>query len=305
MVTNLLLLSGNANQPLSEKIAQHLNQPLGKALVSQFSDGETRVEILEPVRDRDVYIIQPTSTPTNHHIMELLLIADAVKREASNRITAVIPYFGYGRQDKCLHSAAVPISAKLIADLLTTVGIDRVITVDLHAKQLQGFFEKPIDNLYTTYVFLEDILEKKLIHPLVVSPDIGGVVRARAFAEKLNDSELAIIDKRRPNPNAVEIMNIIGHVKDRHCVIIDDMIDTGNTLRSAATALKTQGAKSVIAYITHPVLSGNAIKNITAAPIDELVVTDTIPLSVSAQACKKIRVHSVSALIAESVWGQI
>jgi ribose-phosphate pyrophosphokinase len=298
-----MLLSGNANQPLSEKIARCLNQPLGKTLISQFGDGETRIEILEPVCDRDVYIIQPTSAPTNHHLMELLLIADAVKRAAAYRITAVIPYFGYARQDKRLGSQTVPISAKVVADLLRSVGIEQVITVDLHAEQVQGFFAKPIDNLYTTHVFLKDIFEKKLVHPLVVSPDMGGVVRARAFAEKLNDSELAIIDKRRPNPNAVEIMNILGNVKDRNCVIIDDMIDAGNTLYKAAAILKAQGAKSVIAYITHPVLSGNAIKNITDAPIDELIVTDTIPLSAVATACQKIRVYSVASLIANAITG--
>lgn len=300
-MTQQILISGNANRPLSEKIATHLKQPLSKTLVSQFNDGETRVEISESVRDKDVYIIQPTSAPTNHHIIELLLIIDAVKRASAKCVTAVIPYFGYARQDKRLRSATVPISAKVVADLLTTVGIDHIITVDLHTEQLQGFFAKPIDNLYTTQVFLEDILEKKLNHPLVVSPDIGGVVRARAFAEKLNDSELAIIDKRRPNPNAVEVMNIIGNVKDRNCVIIDDMIDTGNTLCRAGTALKAQGAKSVIAYITHPVLSNNAVDNINASPIDELVVTDTIPLSAAAEACKKIRVHSVANLIAETL----
>lgn len=300
-MTQSVLISGNANRPLSEKIATYLKQPLSKTLVSQFSDAETRVEISESVRDKDVYIIQPTSAPTNHHIMELLLIIDAVKRASAKRITAVIPYFGYARQDKRLRSATVPISAKVVADLLATVGIDHIITMDLHAEQLQGFFAKPIDNLYTTKVFLEDILEKKLNHPLVVSPDIGGVVRARAFAEKLNDSELAIIDKRRPNPNAVEVMNIIGNVKDRHCVIIDDMVDTANTVCRAATALKAQGAKSIIAYITHAVLSGNAVNNINASPIDELVVTDTIPLNAEAEACKKIRVHSVATLIADAI----
>lgn len=300
-MTNPVLISGNANQTLSEKIAKHLNLTLCKALVSQFNDGETRVEILEPLRDQDVYIIQPTASPANHHMMELLLIADAVRRASAKRMTAVIPYFGYARQDKRLHSATVPISAKVVADLLTTVGIDHIIAVDLHAEQLQGFFTKPIDNLYTTEVFLEDILEKKIINPLVVSPDIGGVVRARAFAEKLHNSELAIIDKRRPTPNAVEVMNIIGNVKDRNCVIIDDMVDTGNTLCSAASALKAEGAKTVIAYITHAVLSGNAVQNITDSPIDELVVTDTIPLSAVAKACSKIRVHSVAKLIADAI----
>jgi ribose-phosphate pyrophosphokinase len=304
-LTKILLLSGNANAPLSKKIAKHLSRPLGNILISQFGDGETRVEILEPVRDRDVYIIQPTSMPTNHHTMELLLIADAIKRAEAYRITAVIPYFGYARQNKSLDSIIAPVSAKVVADLLTTVGIDHVITVDLHTEPRDIFFEKSIHNLNTTQLFLDDLIEsmsyKKKGDPLVVSPDTGGVARAKAFAKKLNNSELVVIDKRRPNPNVVEITNMSGNVKDRDCVIIDDMIDTGNTLCSAAAALKAQGAGSVIAYITHPVLSGEAVKNVSDSSIDELVVTDTIVLSAAAKACKKIRVHSVAMLIAKAI----
>ncbi|HXH54592.1 MAG TPA: ribose-phosphate diphosphokinase [Gammaproteobacteria bacterium] len=304
-MTKLLLVSGNANLPLSEKIAKRLNQRLGKTLISQFGDGETRVEILEPVRDRNVYIIQPTSMPTNHHTMELLLIADALKRAEAYRIIAVIPYFGYARQNKPLDSIIAPISAKVVADLLKTVGIDHVITVDLHTEPGDIFFEKSIHNLSTTQLFLDDLIEtmshKKDFNPLVVSPDTGGVARAKAFAKKLNNSELVVIDKHRPNPNDVKIRNMSGNVKDRDCVIIDDMIDTGNTLCSAARALKAEGAGSVIAYITHPVLSGEAVKNVGDSSIDELVVTDTIVLSAAAKACKKIRVHSVAMLIAKEI----
>lgn len=295
-MTNLLILSGNANPPLSEKIAKCLNQTLGKMLIDQFADGEAHVEILEPICDREVYIIQPTSAPTNHHLMELLLIADAVKRAGACRISAVIPYFGYARQNT---------SAKAIADLLTIVGIDHVITVDLHADPQHIFFEKFIDNLHTTQLFLDHFIEKmatkKHFDPIVVSPDSGGIARAKAFAKKLNHSEIIVINKHRPRSNVVEITNISGNANNRDCVIIDDMIDTGNTLASAATALKAKGAKSVMAYITHPVLSGNAIENIANSPIDELIVADTIPLSITASACPKIQVHSLAVLIADRI----
>jgi len=300
-VTPLMLLSGNANRTLAEQIAQHLKHPLGKSLVGQFSDGESRIEISEDIQGRDVFILQPTSTPTNHHLMELLLIADAMRRAAATRITAVIPYFGYARQDRRLPSTAVPISAKVCADLLTSVGVDRILTLDLHAEQLQGFFAKPVENLYSAPVFLKDVLAQKHPHPMIVSPDIGGVVRARIFAQQLNDAALAIIDKRRPEPNKAEVMNIIGNVKDRHCVIIDDMVDTANTVCQAAMALKEHGAKTVVAYVTHPVLSGTAVQNIMASPLDELVVTDTIPLSAAAQTCKRIRVLSVAPLLAKAI----
>lgn len=267
--------------------------------LDQFSDGETRIEILESVSDRDVYIIQPLSMPTNHHIMELLLIADAVKRAGACQITAVIPYFAYARQNN---------SAKVIADLLTTVGIDQVITIDLHTDPQHIFFEKFIHNLNTTELFLKHLTEKmsakKHFDSVVISPDNGGIARARAFSQKLNNSEPVIIDKHRPHPNIIEITNISGSVKDRDCIVIDDMIDTGNTLCSAARALKTEGAKSVIAYITHPVLSKNAIENITDAPIDELVVTDTIPLSAKATECSKIHVLSVTPLIANYIFAR-
>ncbi len=298
-MTKSLLLSGNANLLLSEKIAKCLNQPLGKMRIEQFADGETHLEILDSVLDKDVYIIQSTSTPTNHHMMELLLIANAVKYAGACHITAVIPYFGYARQN---------ISAKVMANLLTTVGIEHVITVDLHTDPQDIFFEKSIYNLNTTQLFLNDFIEKiaskKHFEPLVVSPDKGGVTRAKAFSEKLNPAEFVMIEKHRPHPHVVEITNINGNVKDRDCVIIDDMIDTGSTVCSVATALKAQGAKSVMAYITHPLLSGNAVKKIVDSPIEALVVTDTIPLSAEAEMCEKIRMLSVSRLIRSNLWFQ-
>lgn len=286
MTTVPLFLSGNANFALSEKIAKHCNQSLGKATISQFSDGETRVEILESVRGRAVYIIQSTSTPTNHHLMELLLMTDAVKRAGASRITAVMPYFGYARQE---------MSAKVVADLLAMVSMDQMITVDLHTMQCLDFFSIPVNNLTTTSLFLEDALLKKLDDPIVVSPDLGGVVRAEAFAKKLNHVELSVINKHQP------YLNTIDNVKDRDCIIIDDIIDTGKTLCNAAKILKAQGAKSINAYITHPVLSGHAVKNITEASIDELVITDTIPLSVAGKTCSKIRVCSIASLVANAL----
>lgn len=300
-MTQLILLSGNANQPLAIELARNLDHGLGNILVSQFSDSESRIEIKENLQGCDVFIVQPTSTPTNHHLMELLLIADAVHRSAAHRITAIIPYFGYARQDKRLPNLTVPISAKVCADLLLKIGIDRILTVDLHAEQLQGFFEKPLENLRSSSVFLKDAQTQQYPNPMVVSPDIGGVVRARIFAKQLHNAALSIVDKRRPEPNKAEVINIIGTVKDRHCIIIDDMVDTANTVCLAAAALKEQGAKSVVAYITHPVLSGNAIQNIEASKLDDLVVSDTIPLSAAARACARIRVLSIAPLLASAI----
>jgi len=298
---DMILFSGNANQALAKKIADSLNLPLGKATVGAFSDGETMVEILENVRGHDVFIIQPTCSPSNDTLMELLIMADAVRRSSAARITAVVPYFGYARQDRRVRSARVPITAKVVADMMASVGISRVLTVDLHADQIQGFFYMPVDNVYTTSTMLEDIRKKENANVMVVSPDVGGVVRARAMAKRLNDSDLAIIDKRRTGPNRAEVMHIIGDVSGRDCIIVDDIVDTAGTLCSAAQSLKQNGAKTVSAYITHPVLSGPAIDNITNSEIDELVVTDTIPLSEAAQACGKIRVLTLANMLAETI----
>ncbi len=298
---NIMLFTGNANPGLAEKIAAHLDMPLGKANVGKFSDGETLVDILENVRGRDVFVIQPTCSPTNDNLMELLIMADALRRASAHRITAVVPYYGYGRQDRRVRSARVPITARVVADLMTTVGISRVLTVDLHADQIQGFFYIPVDNIYATPEILEDIESRKLNNSVVVSPDVGGVVRARAIAKRLDDSEMAIIDKRRIGPNRTEVMHVIGDIKDRKCIIVDDMVDTGGTLCHGADKLKEFGAKSVTAYCTHPVLSGKAIENIENSTIDELVVTDTIPLSHAAQQCKKIRVISLSEMLAKTI----
>lgn len=295
------LFSGNANTALAQKIAAELRLTLGEALISRFSDEESRIEILENVRGQDVFVIQSTSTPANDHLMELLLMVDALRRASANRITAVIPYFGYARQDKRIRSARVPITAKLVADLLEKVKVDRVITVDLHAEQIQGFFAMPVNNIYGSKLLIEDILKKQYQNPMVVSPDVGGVVRARSFANRLNHADLAIIDKRRPQPNQVEIMNIIGDVKDRTCIILDDMVDTGGTLCLAAKALKEKGAAKIIAYCTHPILSGSAVKMIEACPIDELVVTDTIPLTKEAEASSRIRQLSIAPILAEVI----
>lgn len=295
------LFTGNADSDLAQRIAKHLNTSLGDALVTQFSDGESRVEILENVRGQDVFIIQSTCAPTNTNLMEIFLLADAARRASALRISAVIPYFGYARQDKRIRSARVPISAKLVADLLATVGVDRVITVDLHAEQIQGFFSIPVDNVYGSQVLLDDILEQGYQNPLIVSPDVGGVVRARAFAKRLHHADLAIIDKRRPEPNKSTVMNIIGKVENRLCVIIDDIIDTAGTVCSAAAALKAQGAAKVVAYCTHPVLSGQAVTTLEKSLLDELIVTDTIPLTEAARRCNRIRQLSIVPMLAEVI----
>jgi ribose-phosphate pyrophosphokinase len=297
----MMLFTGNANPDLTLKISSHLQIPIGKAMVGSFSDGETMVEILENVRGRDVFILQPTCAPSNDNLMELLIMADALRRSSAARITAVIPYFGYARQDRRVRSARVPITAKVVADMMASVGICRILTVDLHADQIQGFFYMPVDNVYATPVMLEDIKNQKLHNIQVVSPDVGGVVRARAIAKRLNDSELSIIDKRRSGPNKSEVMHIIGDPKGRDCLIIDDIVDTAGTLCSAAQELKSSGANSVRAYITHPVLSGPAVKNISASVLDEIVVTDTIPLGEKAKACNKIRVLSLADMLAQAI----
>ena len=299
--SNLMVFSGNANPQLAKDITDHLSIRLGKALISQFSDGEVQVEIQENVRGKDVFIVQPTCMPTNDNVMELLIIVDALKRASAERITTVIPYFGYSRQDRRVRSVRVPISAKVIANLLASVGTDRVLTVDLHADQIQGFFDIPVDNIYASPVLLGDVYKRKNLNLIVVSPDVGGVVRARALAKRLDDADLAIIDKRRPKPNQAKVMHIIGKVEGKDCVIIDDLVDTAGTLCQAAAALKEHGARSVMAYATHPVLSGNAIENIEDSRLDELVVTDTIPLRDDATACTRIRQLRVSGLIAESM----
>ena len=299
--SNMMLFSGNANPKLALKAAEYLNIPLGKISVGKFSDGEVMVEINENVRGRDVYIMQPVCAPTNDNLMELLVMADAFRRASAARVNAVIPYLGYARQDRRSRSSRVPITAKVVANMIAVAGIDRVLTVDLHADQIQGFFDIPLDNVYGSPVLLGDVWKHKYPDLMVVSPDVGGVVRARALAKRLDDTELAIIDKRRPNPNESEIMNIIGDVDGRTCVIIDDLVDTAGTLCNAAGALKDFGATKVVAYCTHPVLSGNAIKNIENSRLDELVVTDTIPLRSEAASCDRIRQLSVAAMLAESM----
>lgn len=296
-----MIFTGNANSKLAQDVSSHLQLPIGKALVSKFSDGETLVEILENVRGKDVFIIQSTCAPTNDNLMELLAMADAMRRASAGRITAVVPYFGYARQDRRVRSARVPITAKIIADMMASVGICRVLTVDLHADQIQGFFYMPVDNVYSTPILFEDIKQKNLKNIMVVSPDVGGVVRARAMAKLLNDAELSIIDKRRSGPNKSEVMHIIGEPSGRDCIIIDDIVDTSGTLCSAAKELKNCGAKSVRAYITHPVLSGPAIENIESSSLDEIVVTDTIPLSIKAQQCSKIRVVSLASMLSQAI----
>src|SRR5438046_1133696 len=294
------VFTGNANPKLAEAVVRHLNTSLGRCLVGRFSDGEVMVELLENVRGRDVFILQSTCAPTNDNLMEILVMVDALKRASAGRITAAIPYFGYARQDRRPRSARVPITAKVIADMLTSVGANRVMTMDLHADQIQGFFNIPVDNVYATPVLLGDLWKQNYDNLLVVSPDVGGVVRARAIAKRL-DSDLAIIDKRRPRANVAEVMNIIGDVKGRTCVIMDDIVDTANTLCKAATALKEHGAKKVGAYCTHPVVSGGAVARIAASDMDEIVVTDTIPLSPEAQACSRIRLLSCAQLLAETM----
>jgi ribose-phosphate pyrophosphokinase len=298
---DLMVFTGNAHPELARTIVRHLDIPLGIASVGTFSDGETSVEIGENVRGKDVFIVQPTCAPTNDNLMELLVMIDAINRASSDRVTAVIPYFGYARQDRRVRSVRVPITAKVIANMLTGVGVDRVLTVDLHADQIQGFFECPVDNVYASPILMGDIWKQKYPDMIVVSPDVGGVVRARAIAKQLDDSDLAIIDKRRPQPNMAEVMNIIGEVEGKTCIIVDDMVDTAGTLCQAAGALKEHGAKGVYAYCTHPVLSGKAIENIENSAMDEMVVTDTIPLSQEAQHCTSIRQVSVAGMLAETI----
>ncbi|MBI1733072.1 MAG: ribose-phosphate pyrophosphokinase [Gammaproteobacteria bacterium] len=300
-MTDATLFTGNANPVLAAEIAGYLNLPLGKISVGRFSDGEVMVEIAENIRGREVFIIQSLCAPVNDNLMELLVIADASRRASATRITAVIPYMGYARQDRRPRSARVPITAKVVANMIGSAGVDRVLTVDLHADQIQGFFEMPLDNVYASPVLLGDIWKHKYANQIVVSPDVGGVVRARALAKRLDDTDLAIIDKRRPNPNESEVMNIIGDVEGRTCVIIDDLVDTAGTLCNAAGALKDFGADRVVAYCTHPVLSGGAIENLNRSSLDELVVTDTIPLRPEAAACPRIRQLSVAAMLAESI----
>ena len=297
---NMMVLTGNANPVLAEKVAHHLGMPLGKVQVGRFSDGETLVEIMDNVRGHDVFIIQPTCAPSNDNLMELLVMLDAVKRSSARRLTAVIPYYGYARQDRRPRTARVAITAKVVADMITLAGAHRVLTMDLHSDQIQGFFSIPTDNIYAGPVLLGDIWRLKYPDLLVVSPDVGGVVRARALAKHL-EADLAIIDKRRPRPNESKVMHIIGEVKGRTCVLMDDLVDTAGTLCEAAAALKNNGAKKVVAYCTHAVLSGPAVERIEKSQLDELVVTDTIPLRPDAKACKRIRQLSVSEILAETL----
>ncbi len=299
--SEMMVFAGNANPNLARRIADHLNLSLGKCSVNSFSDGEVSVEIEETVRGKDIYIIQSTCQPTNDNIMELMVMIDALRRASSFRITAVIPYFGYSRQDRRPRSARVPITAKVVADMLDSVGLDRVLTVDLHADQIQGFFSMPVDNVYASPILLGDVWRQRHENLLVVSPDVGGVVRARALAKRLGDADLAIIDKRRPKANVSQVMNIIGDVDGKNCVLVDDLVDTAGTLCKAAAALKDHGAISVSAYCTHAVLSGAAIENISGSELDELVVTDTIPLTAEAEACDKIRLLSIATMLAETI----
>jgi ribose-phosphate pyrophosphokinase len=301
LLPNMAILAGNSNPGLAQRIARHLMQPLGKVHVGRFSDGEINVEILENVRGRDVYIVQSSCPPVNDNLMELLVMADALRRASVARITAVMPYMGYSRQDRRTRAARVPITARLVAGLVSEAGIDRVLTVDLHADQIQGFFSVPVDNVYSSPVLLGDLWRQKYNDLVVVSPDVGGVVRARAFAKRIDNADLAIIDKRRPAPNVSEVMNIIGEVSGKTCVLIDDMVDTAGTLCQAAMALKDNGAERVLAYVTHPILSGKAVEKISASVLDELVVTDTIPLGPAAAACARIRQLGVAELLGETM----
>lgn len=297
----IMLFSGTANVELTKHVAENLNLPIGKAFVGRFSDGETTVEIQDNVRGRDIFIIQSTCSPSNDNLMELILIADALRRASAAKITAVVPYFGYARQDRRVRSARVPITAKIVADMMAAVGISRLVTVDLHADQIQGFFYMPVDNLYSTPIMLDDIHQQNYKNVMIVSPDVGGVIRARAVAKRINGADLAIIDKRRPRANEAQVMHIIGDVKNRDCIIVDDIVDTASTLCRAVEALKDHGASKVAAYITHPVLSGKAIHNIDNSLLDEIVVTDTIPLRPDAQNCSRIRCLSLSHMIAEAI----
>ena len=296
-----MVYAGNANPQLAQDIAAKLHMPLGKAVVGQFSDGETMVELMENVRGKDVFIVQPTCVPTNDNLMELVVMIDAMRRASAERITAVVPYFGYARQDRRPRSARVPITAKVVASMIGNAGADRVLTVDLHADQIQGFFDIPVDNVYASPILLGDVWRQKYSDLMVVSPDVGGVVRARALAKRLDDADLAIIDKRRPKANVAKVMNIIGDVDGRSCVLIDDLVDTAGTLCKAADALKEHGAQQVVAYCTHPVLSGPAVQNIMNSSLDVLVVTDTIPLTKAAKDCGKIRQLSVASMLAETM----
>ncbi|MEM7206911.1 MAG: ribose-phosphate diphosphokinase [Pseudomonadota bacterium] len=297
----MMVFAGDAGAHLARRLCDDLNLPLGRALLGSFSDGEHSVEILDNVRGRDIYIIQSTCAPTNNNLMQLLVMVDAMKRASVNQVTAVIPYFGYARQDRRVRSQRVPVTAKLVANMLSSAGVDRVLTIDLHADQIQGFFDIPVDNVYGSPLLLGDIWRQKHDDLIVVSPDVGGVVRARAIAKRLDDADLAIIDKRRPQANQSEVMHIIGSVEGKSCVLVDDMVDTAGTLCAAANALKENGAARVIAYATHPVLSGPAIERIRNSTIDELVVTDTIPLSEEAQNCSLIRQLSVANMLAETI----
>jgi ribose-phosphate pyrophosphokinase len=298
---NIMVFTGNANPELARRVAAEMHLPVGKAAVGRFSDGEINVEVEDNVRGKDVFVVQPTCAPVNRNLMELLVIIDALRRSSAERITAVVPYFGYARQDRRVRSARVPITAKVVANMLTSVGTDRVLTVDLHAEQIQGFFDIPVDNVYASPLLLADIWRQKYPDAIVVSPDVGGVVRARALAKRLDDSDLAIIDKRLPKANQAEVMHIIGEVAGKTCVVMDDMVDTAGTLCQAAAALKEHGAVNVVAYATHPVLSGPAIDNISGSEIDSLVVTDTIPLSSDAADCKRIRQLTVASMLAETI----
>ena len=301
MSSKLMVFTGNANPELAQKIANRLYLSLGKASVGKFSDGEIAVELNENVRGKDVFVVQPTCAPTNDNLMELLVMIDALRRASAARITAVVPYFGYARQDRRVRSARVPITAKVVADMMVSVGVDRVLTVDLHAEQIQGFFGCPVDHVYGSPILNADILQCNYENLIVVSPDIGGVVRARAIAKQLDDADLAIIDKRRPQANEAQVMNLIGEVDGRICLLVDDMVDTAGTLCKAADALKERGASKVVAYCTHAVLSGRALENLRNSQLDELIVTDTIPLSADARAVSKIRQLTISDLLAESI----
>ncbi|MEL7537324.1 MAG: ribose-phosphate diphosphokinase [Pseudomonadota bacterium] len=300
-LATIAIFAGNAHPALAADIARHLHIPLARAQVARFSDGEINVEILENIRGRETFIVQPTSPPTNENLMELLVMVDACRRASASRITAVVPYYGYARQDRRPRASRVPITAKLVAKLFSSAGIDRVLTVDLHADQIQGFFDIPVDNVYASPVLLGDVWKQKYQDMVVVSPDVGGVVRARALAKRLDDADLAIIDKRRPRANVSEVMNIIGNVSGKNCILVDDLVDTAGTLCHAAGALKDAGATTVVAYITHPVLSGPAVERISTSALDEIVVTDTIPLSEEAAACERIRQLSTAELLAETI----
>jgi ribose-phosphate pyrophosphokinase len=297
----IVLFAGNANPQLAQEIARHLAMPLGRCDVGRFSDGEVNVELMENVRGRDVFILQPTCPPVNDHLMELLVMADACRRASAARITAVVPYYGYARQDRRPRATRSAITAKLVANMISSAGVDRLLAVDLHADQIPGFFDIPVDNVYASPVLLGDVWKQGYGDMIVVSPDVGGVARARALAKRLDDADLAIIDKRRPRPNESKVMNIIGDVSGKTCVLIDDMVDTAGTLCQAAQALKDEGAIKVVAYITHPLLSGRAVENIASSALDELVVTDTIPLSEAATRSTRIRQLSVAALLAETI----